>query len=267
MTALPPGADRAHLARAYADGSKFEARRNLYAYLRPPRDFLGWALDHLELHARARVLDVGCGPGYYLSRLRARATDAPIVGVDLSEGMVRAASAATGERAVAVASVQSLPFATDGFDAVLAMHMLYHAPDIPGAVAELRRVLRPGGVLLTSTLSGEHLAELRSLMGAPSGAARLPRTSDRFNLENGRDQLAGSFTDIAVDSVQGTIVLDDPEPAVAFVASARDLHADQLPNGRTWDDVVAHARAVLAAEIERTGTVRLRAHTGVFVCR
>ena len=68
----------------------------------------------------------------------------------------RGAGPVRGARS-AGASVAALPFAAGTFDAVLAMHMLYHAPDVTAAVVELRRVLRPGGVVLASTLSGDHL--------------------------------------------------------------------------------------------------------------
>jgi len=261
----PARTDRVQLARAYADGTKFEARRRLYAHLRPPRDFGGWALGHLDLAPAARVLDVGCGPGHYLAALAAREPTAGLVGVDLSTGMLHEARDRSKVRAVADASVAALPFAAGTFDAVLAMHMLYHAPDVAAALTELRRVLRPGGVLLASTLSVEHLRELRAL-DAPAGA-RLPRASDRFNLEGSGDLLRTVFDQVAVDVLAGTIVLDEPGPAAAFVESARDLHEPELPAGVTWDAVVAHTEAALAGEIARHGSVELTARTGVFVCR
>lgn len=47
-----------------------------------------------------------------------------------------------------------LPLGDGGVDVVLAMHMLYHVPDVPAPVAELRRIVKPGGTLLASTNSG-----------------------------------------------------------------------------------------------------------------
>ena len=262
----PARTDRAQLARAYADGAKFEARRSLYAHLRPPRDFGEWALGHLDLAPGATVLDVGCGPGHYLAALVARDPAGAVVGIDLSTGMLREARERSGVRAVAGASAAALPFTDDAFDAVLAMHMLYHVPDVAGAIAELRRVLRPGGVLLASTLSRSHLLELRALMDEAAGA-RLPRASDRFDLEDGGDELLTGFDEVAVDVQAGTIVVDDPAPVVAFVESARDLHEPELPAGVTWDAVVAHTESAVARGIDGQGTFELTARAGVFVCR
>jgi SAM-dependent methyltransferase len=262
----PARADRVQLGRAYADSAKFEARRNLYTYMRPPVDFGDWALAHLDVAPGDRVLDVGCGPGHYLAAVTAGEPAVDVVGVDLSTGMLRESRSRAGVQRLAVASVAALPFAAGTFDAVLAMHMLYHAPDVAAAIVELRRGLRPGGLLLASTLSVDHLFELRATMDAAAGE-RLPRASDRFNLEDGGEVLRMLFDEVTVDVQVGTIVVDDPAPVVAFVESARDLHEPELPVGTTWDAVVAHTESVVAAGIDRQGTFELTARAGVFVCR
>ena len=51
----PARTDRAQLVHAYADGTKFEARRILYAHVRPRHDVGAWALGHLDLAPAARV--------------------------------------------------------------------------------------------------------------------------------------------------------------------------------------------------------------------
>src|SRR5436305_15089237 len=72
---------------------------------------------------------------------------------------------------------QAIPFEDRGFDAVIANHMLYHVPDRGLALAEVRRVLKPGGRLYTSTIGGSHLRELDELvsrfepgLAAPDGS-------------------------------------------------------------------------------------------------
>ncbi len=47
---------------------------------------------------------------------------------------------------------QSIPFEDETFDAVIANHMLYHVPDRPKAIAEIKRVLKPGGRLIATTI-------------------------------------------------------------------------------------------------------------------
>src|SRR5262245_30524774 len=131
--------------KAYADSKKLRARVSIYAYRDRPDNFWHWVLGLVDWPDLAGALDVGCGPGTYLSLLREEHPLVRAVGVDLSPGMAKEASR---HAPVLVGDAARLPIPADAFDRVLAPHMLYHCPDIPAAIAELRRVLRPRGVLV-----------------------------------------------------------------------------------------------------------------------
>lgn len=94
-----------------------------------------------ELQGARRVLDVGCGDGQ-VSRLAAR-LGADVVGIDPTWNCVRVAR----ERgsAVARAGAAGLPFADGSFDAVVACLVFEHIRDVDDAIAEVARVLEPGG--------------------------------------------------------------------------------------------------------------------------
>src|SRR4249920_1687323 len=100
-------------------------------------------LDELPLEGAARVLDLGCGVGQLLPDIRARAADAFVVGIDLTEGMLRRAAGSS----VAVMDGTRLGFADASFDAVVSCFVLFHFPDPRAALEGVRRVLRPGGSL------------------------------------------------------------------------------------------------------------------------
>lgn len=103
-----------------------------------------WMESRLDIHAAAgRVLDLGCGGGFWLRRMVARGMDA--VGVEPAVPL--AGAAAAGGLALA-ADAERLAFADGTFAAVWCIHVLHHLPDVAAALAEARRVLRPGGVLL-----------------------------------------------------------------------------------------------------------------------
>jgi SAM-dependent methyltransferase len=101
-----------------------------------------------RVRPESRVLELGCGGGELLWRARQLAAFA--VGVDLSPEALRLAKAVRG-LPVLLARAESLPFARDSFNAVLAQHLLEHLPDPVEALREWRRVLRPGGVLALVT--------------------------------------------------------------------------------------------------------------------
>ena len=97
-----------------------------------------------------RVLDAGCGSGPLSEALRARG--AVVTGMDVSAAMVDLARQRLGDDAdLRVADLAApLPFTDAGFDDVVASLVLHYLEDWAGPLAELRRVLRPGGRLMVS---------------------------------------------------------------------------------------------------------------------
>jgi len=108
------------------------------------------SLHEYSAFAGKRVLDVGCGNGYVLSRY-ARA-GAETTGIDLTAAAVElcrkrfAFMGLPGE--FRQANAEALPFPDDTFDCVTSMGVLHHTPDTRAAVAEVFRVLKPGGRLI-----------------------------------------------------------------------------------------------------------------------
>ncbi len=109
----------------------------------------GAVLEALALEAGERVLDIGSGPGL-LARDMAEAVGAEgrVRGVDLSAGMLalsKARCAAQPWVAFEIADAAGLPYPDAAFDAAVSTQVYEYVPDIPAALAELHRVLRPGG--------------------------------------------------------------------------------------------------------------------------
>ncbi len=102
------------------------------------------------LRSGMALLDAGCGPGSITLGLAEHVTPGPVVGVDIQPAQVEqartfaAARGATGVRFEA-ADLYRLPFPDRSFDAVFANGVLMHLREPMRALAELRRVLRPGG--------------------------------------------------------------------------------------------------------------------------
>jgi ubiquinone/menaquinone biosynthesis C-methylase UbiE len=115
---------------------------------RPEQDaVLGW----LRRARPARILDVGCGTGQLAARI-ARVRDEgrtswrpEVVGCDFSRGMLRRAAARSRRVHWVQGDAGGLPFADSRFDAVVSTEAFHWFPDPPRALAEMRRVLVPGG--------------------------------------------------------------------------------------------------------------------------
>src|SRR4051794_26959079 len=105
------------------------------------------ALHDYSAFAGRRVLDIGGGNGYVLSKYAA--AGARVQGVDLTRTAIqlcRQRFAFAGLRGdFLVGNAERLPFRDEAFDCVCSMGVLHHTPDTEGAVSEVFRVLRPGG--------------------------------------------------------------------------------------------------------------------------
>lgn len=102
------------------------------------------------------ALDLGCRTGGLGRLLAGRKGIRTVVSCDLSEAMVRRA----GSPAV-VADAEFLPFRDDGFDLIVSNLDLHWVNDLPGALLQLRRALKPDGLFLAAMLGGDTLTELR----------------------------------------------------------------------------------------------------------
>ncbi len=116
-------------------------------------------LRHLPIPSQGRVLDVGCGSGS-MARLIARSfPQAEVVGVDLREQYLeyakgRAATEGLGNLTFRPGDVFALPFPDASFDVVWAKYLLQWLKEPKPALAELKRVTKPGGIVVSCDYVG-----------------------------------------------------------------------------------------------------------------
>jgi SAM-dependent methyltransferase len=121
------------------------------------------AMIAAEAGAGARVLEIGVGTGRIAHPVAA--TGCRVVGFDISAEMLREVGG--GERPLSPtlsllqADLHDLPFVSDAFDAVLAVHVLHLARDLPKALTQIARSLRPGGAFI----QGDDWIDPQSVVG------------------------------------------------------------------------------------------------------
>ena len=106
-------------------------------------------LDWLAPASGLRWLDVGCGNGAFTEMLVERCAPAAVVGVDPSEAQLAFARTRPASRVAQFrqGDAMALPFPDDAFDAAVMPLVIFFVPDPPKGVAEMARVVRPGGVV------------------------------------------------------------------------------------------------------------------------
>jgi SAM-dependent methyltransferase len=113
------------------------------------RGFIEPLLDAAGIGAQERVLDVCCGPGLVAGAATARGAIA--AGVDFSSAMLAIARAARPRVEFSQGDAEALPYADGSFDAVVANFGVHHVPNPSAALAEMCRVLAPGGRVAFTT--------------------------------------------------------------------------------------------------------------------
>jgi SAM-dependent methyltransferase len=206
----------------YADDRNLAARQSIYVHQDPRQDLPSLVIDSLALAGGEAVVDVGCGNGLYLAGLASRGHRGPVAGIDMSPGMLAAARSRAPAAHLIGGDAANLPLRTGSADVALAMHMLYHVPEPARAIAELRRVTRPGGLVVVGLNGEDHLTELRDLVNSQLGAAGLGVdlvVGERIRLDQGQELLADVFASVIRHDLPGQLRLPGPQPVADYVRS------------------------------------------------
>ena len=184
----------------YATPDNLRARKSIYADAEgdDPRE---WVVEAVAAAKPKRVLEVGGGEGELAEWIR-RELRVEIVGIDQSEAMVEIQRSKGID--ASVGDVQRLPFDDAEFDVAVAAWMLYHVPDLDRGLAELARVLKPGGTLVAVTNAVDHLQELWDLAQRATSVGRFT-----FRSENGEEALRQHFAQVDQREARGWVTMDD----------------------------------------------------------
>jgi len=269
---MSPTPDSEQIKRQYGTDEKLRVRHETHEkYTEPKQDFVAWVLNTVQWRGDERVLDVGCGPGLYYERLMQMHPTVQYVGVDLMRAML--GHHPNTDRTL-VATALRLPFPDDTFDVVMANHMLYHLDDVEAGIVEMRRVLKPGGLLMTATNSVQTMPEFQVLLRRAivlltrHGAAQI-RTpampSERYALENGTRFLSRYFYAVVRHDLPSKLVFREVEPAMAYLESTRDLREGALPDDVVWEDVMMIMRQQINQLTKHLGELVIDKQSGVLV--
>ncbi|MCE7981066.1 MAG: class I SAM-dependent methyltransferase [Caldilinea sp. CFX5] len=257
----------------YRNSANLDARIRLHQlFSTNPYRWLRWVFDQIAAPAETLILEVGCGPAsLWVENSDRIPAGWQITLTDQSPGMIAQAQqnlAATAHPfQFAQMDAQALDFADGAFDAVIANHMLYHVPDLPRALSEIRRVLKPGGRLYAATNGKMHMAELRTLIQSFDPALDYMATAappERFfSLENGAAHLTPWFADLALRHYEDRLAVTEVAALVDYVFSMMTFTGARYDNPATARAAfTAHAAAQMA---QQGGVFTIQKATGLFI--
>lgn len=210
----------------YKSDKNLNIRSNLHSYNINKIDFDKWCFSQIKFPESGKVLELGCGTGkFWLKNKENINYSLNITLSDFSKSMLKIAKDKLKEVdynfKYEEINVESIPYEDNSFDVVIAEHMIYFAPDVEKALLEIRRILKPGGVLYVTANSCETMAELNKLAEKFDSSLGIDNNgySTRFELENGEGILKEYFNKVDVEILEGKIIVDDPEPVVSYKAS------------------------------------------------
>ena len=209
----------------YRDSSNLSARIRLHKlFSTNGYGWHRWVFDHLaDLSGDARILELGCGRGDVWTENRDRIPpDWGITLSDLSPGMIEnARSNLEGSGRLfdyEVIDAQRIPYPEATFDGVVANHMLYHVPDRAKGIAEIHRVLKPGGLLFAAKNGRGNMGALWDMLDT-AARAEFDGPAHRFRLEDGERELREVFPRVTVHRYRDALHVTDPGPVIDYINS------------------------------------------------
>ena len=259
----------------YKDASNLDARIALHQrFAEREVNWHRWLFEQYAVPERGRVLELGCGPGtFWLENAKRIPAGWDITLSDLSEGMLEEAKARLQSVShsfnFAEVDAQAIPFEDDLFDMVMANQVFHHIPDANRALAEIRRVLKPGGRVYIATSGEAHLQELTELAAHLMEEASLRTfkyafSSQPFKLEEGKRLLETHFEKVTLHrSAKNDLYVTEAELLVAFLLSMNASETFKQRSDEKSGERLESFRAYLNAQIAEHGSIHITRDVGL----
>ncbi len=212
--------DAKHLNTQYKTAASLSLRIAFHQkYSLQTQPFHDWLFSHYAFFPGMRILEIGCGNGsLWQGKLETLPVPQEMILTDFSPGMVEEAKNALPPLpflSFRTADIQALPFPDGSFDMVIANMMLYHVPDLPKALSEVRRVLKRSGVFFCATSGEKTVVDyIREML---NGEEAPPPIS--FTLQNGTALLSPHFSKVDCLKREDALLVTDLSDLLTYIHS------------------------------------------------
>lgn len=185
-------------------------------YSVPPDRLEEMTFNAVDMRPADSIVDIGPGTGSFLARFVAAGHTGTVVALDRSMAAARAVDTIDGPLSLQ-GDACHLPFADRTFDVVFARHMLYHVADVPKALREFKRILRPGGRCVTVVNHAEQAPRLSDLLRRRVGVNGIsPPELPKVDSTNLPVLIEPVFGNVEVIRFDGQLIFHRPEPVIAL---------------------------------------------------
>lgn len=234
-----------------------------------PVPWFSWIVSRIPFGEMNTILEVGCGSGQLWKEIPPEELEKKEIHVtDVSSGMVEDAAellrkSGRGSLIFETEDCQNLSYEDGSFDGVLANHVLFYVKNLPKALEEIRRVLKPGGVFYCSTYGREHMKEITSLVQEFDSRITLSEVAlyELFGLENGEGMLKETFGRVEKILYDDYLLVDEAEPLLDYILSCHGNQSEFLSKRQL------EFKRFLQRKIRDKGALRITKMAGMFVCR
>lgn len=250
------------VSKQYASSTNLEARMLLHnKYSVNPQGLFPWLLEQYVFPAEGQVLEAGCGTGaLWQHTIKELPSSLLITLTDHSQGMVEKVQTnlvPLPNLFIKQMDIQHIPYEDHYFDVIIANMMLYHVPDLNRALAEISRVLKPGGTFYCATNSKNGIDTfLQEHLG--TYGAEFPAHKN-FTLENGQEVLQNHFSFVELRMYEDALAVTNTQDLVNYIRSMEDIATmPNLSDSMLFD---------LFEKEKKDGAIHISKKAGTFVCK
>ncbi len=252
----------------YSSHENLTNRMNLWSYGSNPETLPKWIFSHFKLQGKEKLLELGCGTGQlWLENYKKIPSTCSIVLSDFSQKMLNKAKENLEPLNLPinfkVIDAQKIPYGNQNFDVVIGCHMLYHIPNIDKALVEISRVLKPSGRFISTTVSKNHIKELKNFLSKFGlySDEKLKLFSE-FRNETGNDVLKPFFEEILFNEYLNYVKITSVTPIINYIDSMS--LKERYPN---YQEIKPQLENAFKKILEKKSKFEITGISGMFIAK
>ena len=255
------------LMQQYVDTSNISIRIRLHSlYSQNAEKWFPWIYRNCGIHSSKSILELGCGNGdFWLQNMDALPQKIKIILSDNSLGVLEETrecfDSKDGRFSFKLINMEDIPRPDSSVDMIIANHVLFYASDIPKAIREIRRVLKPGGTFICSTYGPKHMKEISDMMKQFDDRIMLAAKDlyEIFGKTNGKEMLEQEFDSVEWRDYEDSLYVTDANDLIDYILSC---HGNQ--NQYIVDNYKEFRNFV---QIQVGKGFHITKEAGIFICK